>query len=62
MAAVIGVSLSGPRYYGGEFLDSPYVYDAGRKDACPKDIDSAVRVLWRCWIALVLVTGGVVLI
>ena len=62
MAAVIGVSLSGPRYYGGEFLDSPYVYDAGRKDACPKDIDAAVRVLWRCWIALVIAIGGVVLI
>lgn len=62
MAAVIGVSLSGPRYYGGEFLDSPYVYDAGRKNACPDDIDAAVRVLWRCWIALVIAIGGIVLV
>ena len=62
MAAIVGVALSGPRRYGGVFLDSPYVNGAGRKNACPEDIDAAVRVLWRCWIALVLVTGGVVLI
>ena len=62
MAAVIGVSLSGPRYYGGEFLDSPYVYDAGRKNANPEDIDAAVLVLWRCWVALVLTIGGAVLV
>ncbi len=62
MAAVIGVSLSGPRHYGGKFLDSPFVYDAGRKNACPDDIDVAVRVLWRSWMTLVLAIGGIVLI
>ncbi len=62
MAAVIGVSLSGPRHYGGEFLDSPYVNDAGRKNAGPEDIDAAVHVLWRCWVALVLAIVGAVLI
>ncbi len=62
MAAVIGVSLSGPRHYGGEFLDSPYVYGAGRKNAGPEDIEASVHVLWRCWIAFAFAIGGVVLI
>ena len=62
MAAIVGVALSGPRRYGGVFLDSPYVNGAGRKNACPEDIDAAVLVLWRCWVALVLAIGGAVLV
>ena len=55
MAVVIGVSLSGPRHYESSFLDAPFVHDAGRKDAGPDDIEASVRVLWRCWSALVVV-------
>ena len=62
MAAVIGVSLSGPRHYGGDLLDSPYVYDSGRKNAGPEDIEASVHVLWRCWVAFTLAIGGGVLI
>lgn len=62
IAAVIGVSLSGPRHYGGDLLDSPFVYDAGRKNAGPEDIEASVHVLWRCWVAFTLAIGGGVLI
>ncbi len=55
MARAIGVALSGPRSYGGEMRDFPFVHPEGRDDAGPDDIDAAIRVLWTAWgIALVL--------
>lgn len=49
MAVVLGVSLSGPRSYGGERRDFPWVWAEGRRDAGPADIDRAVAALWRAW-------------
>lgn len=49
MAPVLGVSLSGPRSYGGVMEDFDWVFAKGRKDAGADDIDAAVTVLWQVW-------------
>lgn len=57
MAAVLGITLSGPRSYHGERRDFPYVNAEGRRDIGPEEIDAAVTALWRTWgvmLALVL--------
>lgn len=55
MAQVLGIALSGPRSYHGQLTDFPWVNAAGRKDAGPKDIDGAVRVLWGAWAVLLVI-------
>jgi adenosylcobinamide-phosphate synthase len=60
MAVVLNVALSGPRSYHGERRDYPWVWREGRRDAGPRDIDAAVRVLWRAWglmLALILLVS-----
>ncbi len=62
IARVLDVALSGPRSYGGEMHDYPYVNAAGQKDIGPDQIDAACTVLWRVWavaLALVLVLAVV---
>lgn len=49
MAQVLGVSLSGPRSYGGELRQFPFVNPDGAKDIGADEIDRAVSVLWRTW-------------
>jgi len=52
MAGAMGVSLSGPRVYGGVQTKDPYVNAAGRKDLGPDDIRRSVRILWKSWAGL----------
>ena len=52
MAASIGVALSGPRSYEGQMTSYAFVNANGRKDLNARDIQAAVRVLWRAWGAL----------
>ena len=47
MAAATGVALGGPRYYGGELTDDPFLNVAGRHSVTGKDIDKAIAVFWR---------------
>ncbi|HEX9857801.1 MAG TPA: adenosylcobinamide-phosphate synthase CbiB [Paracoccaceae bacterium] len=56
MAVVLNLALSGPRSYGGEMRDFPYVYPEGRLHGGPDDIDAAVRALWRAWAGLLAIT------
>ena len=49
MARVLGVALSGPRSYGGEGRDFPYVYPMGRRDIGPDQIDAGAAALWQAW-------------
>jgi adenosylcobinamide-phosphate synthase len=44
MAAALGVALAGPRRYGAETVDDPFLNPAGRT-AVPNDIARALRVL-----------------
>ncbi len=49
MAAALGLSLSGPRAYGGELTDDPPMNADGTREATAGDITAAVGVLWRVW-------------
>lgn len=49
MACTLGTALSGPRSYGGDMRDDPYVYAEGRRDLGANDIWRAVAVNWRSW-------------
>jgi adenosylcobinamide-phosphate synthase len=44
MAAALGIALAGPRTYGGQTVDDPYMNAAGRRDAAPEDIRRGLRV------------------
>ena len=57
MAAVLGVSLAGPRSYDGRMRSFPHVHATGRRDPSPDDIDAAVAVLWRVWGVLLLLVA-----
>ena len=49
MAALLGVALAGPRQYGDQIVDDPYMNAEGRRDATADDIDRAISILWRAW-------------
>ncbi len=54
MAGALGLRLNGPRYYGDELAELPWLGD-GREDAGPDDIDDALKVYVRaCMLLLVL--------
>ncbi len=56
MAVSLNVSLSGPRSYGGQLRDFPWVHAQGERMPGPGHVDRAVRALWRAWgLGLVLV-------
>jgi adenosylcobinamide-phosphate synthase len=52
MAAALGLSLSGPRSYGGELTTDPEMNPSGTRNATPADITAATQILWRVWAAL----------
>ncbi|MEO0621966.1 MAG: adenosylcobinamide-phosphate synthase CbiB [Pseudomonadota bacterium] len=49
MAAGLGVALSGPRSYGGQPTDEPWVNAEGRRDPGAAEIRRACTLLWRAW-------------
>ena len=57
MARVLNVALSGPRSYGGEMREFPFVHPRGKHDSGPDEIDATVKSLWQTWgIGLVFVS------
>ncbi len=56
MARSIGVALSGPRAYGGQMTDDPFVNPDGMRTPGPVQIDASVAVLWRAWRAVLALT------
>ncbi len=56
-AASLGLSLAGPRAYGGEMTDDAPLNPDGRRKAAPSDIDAAVALIQRAWIGLVVVAA-----
>ena len=48
VAGALGLSLSGPRSYGGVATAEPYV-NAGGRAPHAGDIEDAVALLWRAW-------------
>jgi len=57
MAAATGVALGGPRYYGGELTDDPFLNVAGRHSVTEKDIETAIAVFWRAMTVLAVVVA-----
>ena len=49
LAPILNVALAGPRSYGGQMTDYPWVWPEGRRDPGPDDIDATCRALWRTW-------------
>lgn len=62
MAVVLGVSLAGPRSYGGMRTEFPWVLPEGRRDTGPPEIDAAVRTLWRTWAAMLALVGAMAML
>lgn len=56
MASALGLSLSGPRAYGGEMTDDAALNSQGTRAASPGDITATTRALWRVWSALLIAT------
>ena len=59
MARALDTALSGPRAYGGEMREFPWVHPQGDRTPGPQAIEGAVRLLWRVWGALLV--GGLLL-
>ncbi|WP_319531954.1 cobalamin biosynthesis protein [uncultured Cohaesibacter sp.] len=59
MAQRLGIALSGPRYYGDELTDEPFVNASGKRDIGAEQIAAALA-LYRssCWVE----AGAVVLL
>jgi adenosylcobinamide-phosphate synthase len=58
MAQVLGVALSGPRSYGGQMREFPFVNKPGAREIGLDQIDASVAVLWKSWrIGLAIVLG-----
>ena len=51
MAAVLGVTLSGPRSYHGTSQDFPFIHPEGRIHLSHLDVEFSVAVLWHSWVA-----------
>ena len=47
MAAVLDLSLAGPRLYGQRMSTDPEMYSQGRRDATANDILAGLLVMWR---------------
>jgi adenosylcobinamide-phosphate synthase len=45
MAGALGIALAGPRVYPSGLVDDPFLNRQGRRDAGPKDITRALRVM-----------------
>ncbi|WP_350334202.1 adenosylcobinamide-phosphate synthase CbiB [Coralliovum pocilloporae] len=45
MAALLGLALAGPRQYGSELVDDPYMNDGGKRDATALDIRRSLKIL-----------------
>jgi adenosylcobinamide-phosphate synthase len=57
MAVVLGIALSGPRSYHGERKDYPWVNAKGARRIGAREIDRAVRALWRSWALALAITA-----
>ncbi len=57
IAVCLGVALAGPRSYGGERRDFPFVNPRGRHGLTAEDVTRATRALWRTWALALLLSA-----
>ena len=55
MAGALGISLAGPRQYGGKLTPDHWMNDAGRKDCSATDMSRALNLYAICTVALVVI-------
>ncbi|MEL6264308.1 MAG: adenosylcobinamide-phosphate synthase CbiB [Pseudomonadota bacterium] len=58
MAASLGIALGGPRTYAGVPSDDAWLNAGATAVPRPEDIDRCVSVLWRAWLALVVIAAA----
>lgn len=58
MAGALGLSLAGPRSYGGVMVDDAPMGSSGRREATPADIDRAVGLFWVADMLLMALLAG----
>ena len=58
MAAALGVALAGPRRYGDQIVDDPYMNADGRREATARDIRRAIGLLWRAWAVILILAAA----
>ncbi|WP_118138032.1 adenosylcobinamide-phosphate synthase CbiB [Oceanicella sp. SM1341] len=49
MAGALGVSLAGPRSYGGTRVEAPWMNPGGSRNPGPEDISRGLALTWRAW-------------
>lgn len=49
LARALGIAVSGPRSYGGQIEDHPFVNADGRQTLTSDDIEAATDALWNAW-------------
>ncbi|HUF55339.1 MAG TPA: adenosylcobinamide-phosphate synthase CbiB [Thermohalobaculum sp.] len=49
LAASLGLSLAGPRRYGGRITADPWLNPEGAAGAGPADIERSIGLVWRAW-------------
>lgn len=62
MAGLLGLALAGPRRYGAELVDDPYMNEGGRTEATTADIRRSLTVLVLAAGVLFLLTGSLALL
>lgn len=62
MAYGLNIALSGPRSYGGEIRDYPFVNEAGEHALTPAHVDQTTAVLWKTWMLTLAVAAGLFVI
>lgn len=56
MAQTLDIALAGPRAYHGSQQDFPWVHPSGARDIGPRHVDQSVRLLWRVWVILLILS------
>lgn len=62
VAGVLNIALAGPRSYNGEMEDYPYVNETGKKVLGAGDIEDAIAVINRSWLAITGFLGALVVL
>ena len=62
MARALNIALAGPRSYNGQLQQFEWVNGDAKQSIGPADIDHAVTMLWRVWIALLAIVLAIALV
>lgn len=58
MAGVLDIALAGPRSYGGQMTEDPFLNDEGQRELSARDVSDSVTVLNRSWFGMLAILAG----